>query len=88
VNSSELDLYHLTGGLVYTIRGQNLITGLQYVVGRTRDQKQFVNLSHPVEWNAEEKAALQGNRDNTMKSFTNSISLYFGATFNFGGDKK
>ena len=49
--------------------------------------KQFVNLSDPVEFNPESKTALQGERLNTMQTELNSISIYFGATFNFGTDK-
>ncbi len=82
---SALDIHHLTGGLSWRVRGQDLITGLQYTIGRNRNQEQFINLSDPVEYNLDEMAPLQGTRQNTMNSLFNSLSLYFGATFNFGG---
>jgi hypothetical protein len=85
IKGLDLDIYHVTGGLILTIRGQNFITGLQYSVGRKRNQQQFANLSDPVEYNIEEGVALQGTRQNTMDTFYNSVSVYFGATFNFGG---
>jgi len=85
IKNLDLDLHHLTSGLVFTIKGQDLITGLQYTVGRNREQAQFANLSDPVEYNTEIMAPLQGTPQNTMNTFYNSISLYFGATFNFGG---
>jgi hypothetical protein len=81
----DLDIYHFTGGLSWRIKGQDLITGLQYTVGREKNQQQFMNLSDPVEFNTTEMEPLQGTRQNTMKTFFNSLSLYFGATFNFGG---
>jgi len=87
VKGIQLDYYHLTGGLSLNIWGQDLIGGLQYTIGREMNQKQFVNLSDPVEYNSIENAPLQGTRQNNMNSLLNSLSLYFGATFNFGGDK-
>jgi len=87
VKGVQLDYYHLTGGLSMRILGQDLITGLQYTIGREKNQTQFVNLSDPVEYNSIENAPLQGTRQNNMNSLLNSLSLYFGATFNFGGKK-
>jgi hypothetical protein len=87
IKGVQLDYYHLTGGISLRIWGQDLITGLQYTIGREKDQTQFVNLSDPVEYNYIEKAPLQGTRQNNMNSLLNSLSLYFGATFNFGGEK-
>jgi hypothetical protein len=83
----NLDLYYITCGLSWDIKGQNLITGIQYTVGKTDDRKQIVNLSDPVEYNTVEMAPLQGTRENTMVTLYNAISLYFGASFNFGGAK-
>jgi hypothetical protein len=83
----NLDLYYITCGLSWDIKGQNLITGIQYTVGKTDDRKQIVNLSDPVEYNTVEMAPLQGTRENTMVTLYNAISIYFGASFNFGGGK-
>jgi len=88
IKGLDIDIYHLSGGLALTILGQDLITGLQYSFGRRANQKQLVNLSDPLEYNESENAALQGNRQNNMSTLFNSLSLYFGATFNFGGEKK
>ncbi len=81
------DNYHITGGLSWSILGQDLITGIQYTIARERGQQQFVNLSDPVEYNTTEMAPLQGTRNNNMNSLINAISFYLGATFNFGGTK-
>jgi hypothetical protein len=83
VRGMNLDLYHLTTGLSWRIKGQDLITGFQYTIGREKNQEQFANLSDPVEYNTDELVPLQGNRLNIMDSFINSVSIYFGATFNF-----
>lgn len=87
IKGVDLDEYHLTGGLSWTIKGQNIMTGLQYTTGREKNQQQFVNLTSPVEFNVEEHAPLVGTKQNNMNAFYNSISLYFGATFNFGAKK-
>lgn len=87
--SIKMDLYHLTGGLSRRVKGQDIMIGLQYTIGREKNQQQIVNLSDPVEFNTVENAPLQGTKQNTMKSHYNAISIYFGATINFGGgDKK
>ena len=85
IKGIDLDLYHFSGGLILTVLGQDLITGLQYTIGKSNNQAQFADLSDPVEWDPIEKKALQGTRQNTMTTLYNSISFYFGATFNFGG---
>ncbi len=77
------DYYHLTGGLLYTLKGFDLITGLQYTLASENHLKQLVNLSDPLEYNYTEMAPLQGDRQNTMSLLSNSISLYVGASFNF-----
>jgi len=87
VQSINVDLYHITCGFSWNILGQDIITGLQYSLGRNKNQRQIANLSDPVEYNTTENLALQGDRNYNMISLYNSISIYFGASFNFG-DKK
>jgi len=88
VQSVSVDLYHITCGFSWNVLGQDIITGIQYSLGRNKNQKQFANLSDPVEYNTVENLALQGIRTNDVIPLYNSISLYFGASFNFGGEKK
>ncbi len=88
VQTLSLDLYHLTCGLSWNIFGQDIITGLQYTVGGDKNQQQLASLSDPVEYNTSENVPLQGTKTNTMNPLFNSLSLYFGASFNFGGEKK
>lgn len=84
IKGFKMDTYHFTGGLSLRILGQDLITGLQYSIGHEKNQKQFINLSDPVEYNSDNLSALQGTQQNTMNTLFNSLSIYFGATFNFG----
>ena len=87
VETINVNLYHFTCGLSWNILGQQIITGIEYTVGRNKDQQQIANLSDPLEYNTIENLPLQGIKTNDMTSLFNSISLYLGASFNFG-DKK
>ena len=77
------DLYHLTGGAVFTFKGQDIMFGLQYTLGYQGNEPQIINLSDPVEFNIEEQAALQGTRSDNMRNIANKVGVFFGATFNF-----
>ena len=83
----NLDVYHLTFGIIATVRGQELTAGLQYSFGRKTNQQQFINLTDPVECNVTENAPLQGVRQYDLNILYNSLSLYFGAKLNFGSGK-
>lgn len=87
IKGFHLDRYHLTGGLTIKLFGQDLMAGLQYSFGYEKDQRQFINLSDPVEYNPNNFTALQGVRMDNMNVMLNSLSLYFGATINFGSRK-
>jgi len=76
--------YHLSSGLSWNVLGQDLMTGIQYTFGYRDGLKQVVNLADPVEYNYDENAALQGTRKSNMTGIINSLSLFIGATFNFG----
>jgi len=86
--SVDVNLYHISCGLSWKFLGQDLITGISYTLGRNKNQQQIANLSDPVEYNPVDNTALQGTRTNDMTSLINSISIYFGASFNFGEEKK
>ena len=88
IDNINLDLYYITCGLSWNVLGQDIITGLQYSLGRSGNQQQIANLADPVEYSPIEHLPLQGDRSNDMISVYNSISLYFGASFNFGEKDK
>jgi hypothetical protein len=79
----EINLYYVSAGLRLNIRGNELITGLNYGFGHEQGRTQLINLSDPVEYNQKENKALQGTRQHNMKVIYNSISLYFGANLSF-----
>lgn len=79
----EINLYYVTLGLRLNIRGNELITGLNYGFGYDQGRAQLINLSDPVEYNHDEGKALMGTRQNNMNVSYNSISLYFGANLSF-----
>jgi hypothetical protein len=87
IKTLSVNLYHLTCGLSWNIFGQDLITGFEYTIGRNKDQLQQANLSDPVEYDPETGLALQGKLQNTMIPLVNSISIYLGASLNFGEEK-
>ncbi|WP_167611113.1 hypothetical protein [Maribellus sediminis] len=84
VKGFTIDRYHFTGGLTAHVLGQDLMAGLQYSFGIEKNQQQFINLTDYVEFDPETGRALQGNPKNNVTSLSNSLSIYFGATFNFG----
>lgn len=83
VKSLNFNKYHFTAGSTLHVFGQDITAGLQYTMGRLRNQKQIANLSDPVEFNTIENKPLQGTRTSTMNSLYNSISIYIAATLNF-----
>jgi hypothetical protein len=88
VQKINLDKYYITCGLSWKFFGQDIITGLQYSIGRSGDQEQIVNLSDPVEYNFTEQKALQGTRTNDMTILYNSVIVYLGFSLNVGEKKK
>ena len=84
IHGLQFNLYHLTGGVLGTYRGNRFFAGVQYSLGVDQNSTQIVNFSDPVEYNTEENMALVGTRQKNMNIFHNGISLFFGATFSFG----
>ena len=83
VRSINADYYHLTGGGLLNVKGHRIFAGLQYTIAINRDNLQILNVSHPVEYNLVENAALQGTRQHNMDFSYHALSLFFGATFNW-----
>jgi hypothetical protein len=53
IKGFHINRYHLTGGLTANVFGQDLMAGLQYSFGYEKNEKQFINLSDPIEYNPE-----------------------------------
>ncbi len=84
----EAHRFHITGGARFNLFKHQLFAGLQYTHGQNTAQKQIVNFRDPVEYNINESAPLQGDRQNNMSAIYNGLSLFLGATFNFGGGRE
>lgn len=87
IRNINADYYHITGGGLLNLRGNRIFAGLQYTMAFDRNNLQIINVSHPVEYNHVENAALQGTRQNNMDFSYHALSLFFGATFNLGQRK-
>jgi hypothetical protein len=88
MQSLDVDRYNITCGLSWNVLGQDIITGIQYTLGHNKNQQQLANLSDPIEYNPADNTALQGIQKTDMVGWINSISIYFGASINFGEDKE
>ncbi len=88
IKGLTMDIYRLSGGVIFTFKGQDFIVGLQYSVGRETHQEQFANLTEPVEYNEDLHLPLQGDPHNNMDVLINNLNFYFGATFNFNTNKE
>jgi hypothetical protein len=86
--SFDVDIIHLSAGLLAQIRGNSIFAGIQYSLGTEKEMKQLVNLADPVEYNESEGAALQGDRLNNMSFSYNGLSLLIGLTLRFGFDNQ
>jgi len=72
------NLYHLTGGLVWSWEKFDLSVGGSYTFGLKSNIKQYVNLSSPTVDNN-----LYGVRDYSAKAKFNQASLFLGFTYFF-----
>jgi hypothetical protein len=79
VNQIHINKYHITLGPVISIKKFQIVTGIQYTLGRNRDMQQAVNFSDPIEYNPITKQALEGIRQNNVTTRINELALFFGA---------
>jgi len=79
INQIHIDKYHITVGPVLTIKRFEVVTGLQYTLGRNNDMLQVVNYSDPVEYNPITRQALEGIRQNSATARINELAFFFGA---------
>jgi len=79
----SFNVYHLNSGLGYTFKRGSIILGMQYSHGDTRDQRQIVNLTEPVEYISDSQMPLTGEIQKNVQFRYNDISVYFGFMFNF-----
>ena len=82
VNQVHIDKYHLTLGPVFNINKFQVVTGIQYTFGSTKNMEQVINYSDPVEYNPSTGQSLEGIRQNTANAYINEIALFLGLSVN------
>jgi len=78
VNRIHLDKYHITLGPVWKFMRYNIVTGLQYTIGRNNNTYQVINYSNPMEYNTSTDQSLVGIGKTNAEAALNEISLFFG----------
>jgi len=76
------DLYHITGGSKFTYKKLSVIAGLEYITGKQKGLKEFVNFAEP-QVITNDYFTLAGETNNNMTYIYNAVGLYFGFTFGF-----
>ena len=79
----HMNKFHFTFGSVLKFKKAEVISGLQYTMGRNRDINEVVNYADPVEYVAATGAALQGPRNNSATARLNEIALFLGLSVDF-----
>jgi len=82
-NLIPYDIYHITIGVDAKFPRLEIVTGLQYSVGRKSGLSQLTNFTDAVEYNETTGRVLQGTPQETMTVKYNVISLFLGFTYNF-----
>jgi hypothetical protein len=81
-NMSYLDIYHLTSGIVFSIKKANITFGMDYGYGRSENNQQFINMT-----SASQSNFLQGDIDYSTSTVYHNISLNLGLNFNLTRDR-
>ena len=76
-NMSYLDIYHITSGIVFSIKKANITFGMDYGYGRSKNDQQFVNMT-----SASQSNFLKGNINRSTSTVYHNISLNIGLNFN------
>lgn len=77
VNQIHMDKYHITVGPVVKIKRFDVVTGIQYSLGRNKDLDPLVNYADPYEYIPQTGQALQGFRQDQASASINEIALFF-----------
>lgn len=88
LNTSELNIYHATGGVKFQYKKHQLIAGTQVSFGMQKNTKQIANYGPDYQPDYGNEMPLLGIRENTANIYHFSISLFLGATLNFESKKQ
>ena len=80
VSQIHMNKYHFTIGTVLNIRRSEVVTGIQYSFGRSKNLENIINFAQPVEYIPSSEQALEGMKANNMNVNLNELSLFLGIT--------
>lgn len=80
INQIHIDKYHVTFGPILKIKRFDVVTGIQYTIGRNKNLESIINYANPVEYIPQLGQALEGVRQNEANARINEIALFFGLT--------
>lgn len=78
----SIDQFHITSGVQFELLHSDIILGLQYSFSARKSLEQLANFSAPIEYDPVKPTILQGYRNDTMKIRENTLSIFFGFTYN------
>jgi hypothetical protein len=82
-NAYYFNVYHINYGLGFNFKRGSIILGMQFSHGQSKDERQIVNLTEPVEYLSDSQMPLTGELQNNVVIRYNDISVYLGFMFNF-----
>lgn len=88
LTTSNLNIYHATGGVKFQYKTHQLIAGTQLSYGMEKNAKQIANIGEDYQPDFGNDMPLLGVRENTADIYHFSISLFLGATLNFESKKQ
>jgi len=88
INSTVINIYHATGGVQFRYKKHRLVAGTQLSFGVETDRKQIANINNTLNLNSNQELPLLGVIENNVTAYYFSISLFIGATLNFGNKKQ
>jgi hypothetical protein len=88
LNTSNLNIYHVTGGVLFHYKKHQLLAGTQISIGRKKNAMQIANFNPNYKPNYGNDMPLLGKRESKSNLNNFSISLFLGATLNFESKKQ
>ena len=88
IKTTDYNIYHATGGIQFNFKKHLLVAGTQLSFGYKGNQKQMANLNNPDKIDFESPLPLFGVTEKVMDTYYFSISVFLGATLNFGKKEK
>lgn len=78
IKKGSIDKYHFTSGVSFKIKRLNIVTGVQYTMGRQSNQMQPVNFATPQEYIPTTDQSLDGIRQKNAHTQVDEVAFFFG----------